>query len=247
MIERMIPTLKSGQQLYQAYTAEDLEVWNILYSRQMQTLKTLASQQFLEGLDRLGFSANTIPNFNRLNEILAASTGWEIIAVKGIIADDVFFDLLAQKKFPATTWLRTMEELDYLEEPDMFHDIFGHIPLLTEVSFTHFLQRLGQIGQRVAEDAVQTHLLSRIYWYTVEFGLIREQGDLKIYGAGILSSIAESLQSVDASKVAHHAFDMKRIMNSPYRKDLMQEQYFILEDYPQLYEQLPEVEIALKA
>lgn len=238
--------MKDGQQLYDAYTAKDLKVWQILYSRQMQALKMIASKEFLNGLDRLSFSANEIPNFERLNEALAATTGWTIIPVRGIIADDLFFDLLAQKKFPATTWLRTMEELNYLEEPDMFHDIFGHIPLLTEVSFTDFLQRLGQIGQLVAEDPVQTHLLSRIYWYTVEFGLIREEGSIKIYGAGILSSIAESLQSVDHTKVDHHAFDMKRIMNSPYRKDLMQEQYFILEHYQQLYEQLPEVEYALK-
>ena len=243
---KKIPTLKNGQQIYDAYTSEDLKVWIILYSRQMKRLDAIAARQFLEGLDRLSFSANSIPNFDHLNDSLAQSTGWEIIAVQGIIADDVFFDLLARKKFPATSWLRTMEELDYLEEPDMFHDIFGHIPLLTELSFTHFLQRLGQIGQSVANDPIQTHLLSRIYWYTVEFGLIREKSDLKIYGAGILSSIAESIQSVDPLKVDHHVFDMKRIMNSPYRKDLMQEQYFVLEDFHQLYEQLPEVEFALR-
>ena len=191
-MKKRIPTLKDNQQFHKAYTAEDRWVWKTLYERQVKELAKFATSSYLQGLETLGFNADEIPEFRQLNERLADINGWKIVAVEGIIDDDVFFRLLSEKKFPATTWLRKPSELDYLEEPDMFHDVFGHVPILTDLPFTRFLEELGSIGVKFANDPEMIHMLSRIYWYTVEFGLIHEAHGLKIYGAGILSSIAET-------------------------------------------------------
>jgi len=228
------------KQNYENYTPEDQKVWNILFDRQFPSLPKAATKEFLIGLDKVNFTGKAIPNFEETNKVLRELTGWEIYAVPGIVEDELFFDLMANRKFPATTWVRKMSELDYLEEPDMFHDVFAHIPLLANQSFVDFLQAISFFGQEWVGDEWAIHLLSRIYWFTIEFGLIREEGELRIYGAGILSSSGETKYSL-SDEPNHFEYDVDKILNTPYRKDNMQENYFIIDSYEQLYESLPEI------
>lgn len=243
--DRQIPTLKNMQQVYENYTQEDQQVWNILYSRQIENLPLAATKEYLKGLKHTNFCADQIPDFKVTNSILEWMTGWELVAVEGIVDDQLFFELMSNKKFPATTWLRKMSELDYLEEPDMFHDVFAHVPLLTNRPFTSFLQALSQIGHEYADDPVAIDLLSRVYWFTVEFGLIREEEGLRIYGAGILSSAGESKYAL-SSEPQHFDYDVAQILGTPYRKDKFQDRYFIIDSYEQLFESISEIRGLLK-
>ena len=228
------------KQIYENYTEEDQGVWKILFDRQFPNLPEAATAEFLKGLMKVNFTADRIPNFEETNKILRELTGWEIYAVPGIVEDDLFFDLMANKKFPATTWVRKMSQLDYLEEPDMFHDVFAHIPLLTNQAFVDFLQAISKFGQEWINDEWAIHLLSRIYWFTIEFGLIRENGELKIYGAGVLSSSGETQYSL-GNEPEHHEYDVDHILDTTYRKDKMQDRYFIIDSYEQLYRSIPEI------
>ncbi len=228
------------KQIYENYTEEDQGVWKILFDRQFPNLPEAATAEFLKGLKKVNFTADRIPNFEETNKILRELTGWEIYAVPGIVEDDLFFDLMANKKFPATTWVRKMSQLDYLEEPDMFHDVFAHIPLLTNQAFVDFLQAISKFGQEWINDEWAIHLLSRIYWFTIEFGLIRENGELKIYGAGVLSSSGETQYSL-GNEPEHHEYDVDHILDTTYRKDKMQDRYFIIDSYEQLYRSIPEI------
>jgi phenylalanine-4-hydroxylase len=228
------------KQEYSKYTDEDFQVWKILFERQQQNLPGRATDEFLRGIERINFTPDKIPDFSQTNPLLKNITGWELAVVPGIIADDIFFSLMANRKFPASTWLRKMSELDYLEEPDMFHDVFGHVPLLTNQAFVDFLQELSKIGLDYIDNKWAIELLSRIYWFTIEFGLIRENGQLRIYGAGILSSPGETLYSL-GDQPQHFEYNVEQILNTPYRKDVFQERYFIIESYEQLYESLPEI------
>lgn len=241
MKEREIKTLAKGNQVYSNYTDEDRQVWQILFDQQMKKLPELASRHFLEGLERVEFNRNEIPDFSRVNEILDRLTGWEVVAVEGIVDDRLFFELMGQRKFPATTWLRSMAQLEYLEEPDMFHDVFAHVPLLANPSFASFLEQISKIGLRYSGDEEAVELLSRVYWFTVEFGLIREAGDLKIYGAGILSSSGESSYSVGLEPM-HFEYGVEQILHTPYRKDIFQDRYFIIESFEKLYASVEEIE-----
>tara|TARA_R110001592_G_scaffold146888_2_gene371101 strand:- start:1718 stop:2455 length:738 start_codon:yes stop_codon:yes gene_type:complete len=234
------------KQIYENYTAEDQKVWGILFDRQFPSLPKAATVEFNKGLKLVNFTNAGIPNFEETNEILRGLTGWEIYAVPGIVEDGLFFELMANKKFPATTWVRKMSQLDYLEEPDMFHDVFAHIPLLANQAFVDFLQAISQFGHEWIEDEWAIHLLSRIYWYTIEFGLIREDGEVKIYGAGILSSAGETKYSL-SDEPNHFEYDVDKILDTPYRKDKMQENYFIIESYEQLYKSLPEIKSKIEA
>ena len=229
------------KQIYENYTAEDQEVWKLLFERQWSNINKVATTEFVQGMPKIKFSAEAIPNFEETNKYLKELTGWQVAAVPGIVDDDKFFELLANKIFPATTWLRTKEQLDYLEEPDMFHDVFGHIALLTNQPFVDFLQGLAKIGLKHIDDDWAIHLLSRIYWFTVEFGLIREEGEVKIYGAGIISSPGETKFSL-SEEPEHFAYDVEAILDSSYRKDTFQSKYFIIEDYEQLYGSLNKIE-----
>lgn len=233
------------RQEYKNYTEEDFEVWRLLYERQIINLSHTASQAYLDGLQMISFGANKIPDFDETNAVLQGLTGWQIHVVPGLIADDKFFQLMANCRFPASTWLRKMSQLDYLEEPDMFHDVFGHVPLLTNQPFADFLQELSKIALQYIDNPWAIHLISRIYWFTVEFGLIREKGELRIYGAGILSSVGETKHSVsrEARWLPYHV-DM--IMGMAYRKDEFQKQYFVIDQYEDLFHSLDEIEAYLK-
>ncbi|MCA6073575.1 phenylalanine 4-monooxygenase [Fulvivirga sedimenti] len=242
---RTIPTLKDGKQVHSNYTDEDKSVWKILFDRQRENLQRYASGEYLEGLETIGFNADEIPSFDKINKVLQATTGWEIIAVPGIVDDRLFFEYMSNRKFPATTWLRKMSELDYLEEPDMFHDVFAHVPLLTNVHFADFLYEMSRVSLDYINNPTAIELLSRIYWYTVEFGLIRENGQLKIYGAGILSSSGETTYSVSLDPM-HFDFNAEHLLNSPYRKDVFQDRYFIIDSFENLYRSMHEIPEILK-
>ena len=237
---KTIPTLQGDRQLFENYTGEDHQVWKLLFERQEEQLERYASHVYLDGLVRIGFHANAIPSFDRVNAILSEATGWELVAVPGIVDDRKFFELMSQKRFPATTWLRRMEEIDYLEEPDMFHDVFAHVPLLADQHFADFLHALSQISLRYINNPLAIELLSRVYWYTVEFGLIRENGQLRIYGAGILSSVGETRHSMGL-KPMRFEFNPEQLLNSPYRKDVFQDRYFIIDSFEQLYASIDDI------
>ncbi|CAG0907021.1 unnamed protein product [Cyprideis torosa] len=213
-------------QEYDKYKEEDHEVWSILYSRIMEILPLYASQAFLDGLKLVGFESDKIPNFDESNNKLSTLTGWKIYAVPGLIDNKPFFEHLSNKEFPATTWLRQKSQLDYLQEPDMFHDVFGHIPLLSNAPFVKYLEELARITLKYIDNDWIIEIVSRLYWYTVEFGLIRENGNLKVYGAGILSSSGETQYSIDSHIPKRHDFNIQKIFDTPYIKDKYQEQYF---------------------
>lgn len=233
------------KQEYNHYTQEDFQVWKTLYERQIINLPHAASQAYLDGLKLIHFTAEKIPNFEETNAILKQLTGWQIHVVPGLIDDDKFFQLMADRRFPASTWLRKMSQLDYLEEPDMFHDVFGHVPMLTNQSFVDFLQELSKIALNYIDNVWAIHLISRIYWFTVEFGLIRENDMLRIYGAGILSSAGETQYSLSKEAV-QLPYEVDKIMATPYRKDIFQSQYFIINSYEQLFHSTTSIEAYLE-
>lgn len=226
---------------YAAYTPEDLQVWDLLFEQQMQRLPDRADQAFLQGVEAIGFRKGHIPDFREMDLVLTALTGWSLEVVDGLIDNRLFFELLRLKRFPASTWFRKLEQLDYLEEPDMFHDVFGHVPLLTNRDFCAYLQGLSDIALAHIEDPWIIELISRIYWYTVEFGLIRTPQGLRIYGAGILSSAGESVYCLESPLPQRLPFQVRDIARTPYIKEKFQEQYFVIEDYAQLYGSLPEI------
>lgn len=226
---------------YDKYTEQDQAVWRILYERQEDSLKQLATKDYLQAVQELGFSSEGIPRFEHIDAYLSERTGWVIEVVPGLVEQHIFFKLLSQKKFPCSTWLRKMDELDYLEEPDMFHDVFGHVPVLSNPHFSAFTQEIGRLGYKYYDNPRAIELIGRMYWFTIEFGLIREEEQLKIYGAGILSSHGETLYSV-GSEPKHHEFSVQHIMETDFRIDVFQSEYFVIDSYKQLFESIPEME-----
>jgi phenylalanine-4-hydroxylase len=234
------------KQEYDKYVAEDHQVWSILYEKMMKILPDYATKAYIEGIEKVGFEPNRIPEFSLSNENLKAITGWMIYVVPGLIDNKPFFEHLSNREFPASTWLRKMSQLEYLEEPDMFHDVFGHVPLLANEHFANFLSKLAEIALEHIEDEWAVEILSRLYWYTIEFGLIREDGKLKVYGAGILSSSGETVYSIDSDIPVRHEYNVRQIFSTPYIKDKFQEQYFVIDSYEQLYNSIPEIRAVLK-
>jgi len=218
---------------YSLYTDTDQQTWSFLYQRQLKAVQQHAYRYFPEALALLGFSEKKIPGFPELNNRLADLTGWSIYAVPGLIDNAYFFEQMNEQRFGATTWLRKPEQMDYLEEPDMFHDVFGHVPLLADPRVCNYLSALAGAAQRFSfnEDVVEA--IARLYWYTIEFGLIKEKEQLKIYGAGILSSISET-QYCLSGKPRLEPFDVEQVIATPYIKDSFQEQYFVIEDFAEL-------------
>ncbi|MEX2568586.1 MAG: phenylalanine 4-monooxygenase [Cyclobacteriaceae bacterium] len=233
--------MKNLVQEYDAYIPEDFKVWKILFERQHKNLPGSASRFYLEGLKKIGFRADKIADFSDANQRLAETTGWKIVVVPGLIDDDLFFGLLSRKCFPTSTWLRRLNELDYLQEPDMFHDAFAHLPMLTDKSYTRFLQDLAGIAMRNIDNPLAIGLLSRVYWFTIEFGLIRENGQVRVYGAGIISSSGETKFCL-SDEPQHLDYNVEKILNTPYWKHKFQDRYFIVNSFEQLYQSIPEIE-----
>jgi phenylalanine-4-hydroxylase len=234
-------------QEYSNYTPDDFEVWKILFNRQIEQLEPIASVAYLEGIRKVNFTPNKIPNYLETNILLQKLTGWQIHVVPGLIDNLQFFELMKSKRFCASTWLRKREQLDYLEEPDMFHDIFGHVPLLSNLSVCHFLEELARIALRFVENDEAIEFIARLYWYTIEFGLIRENGLLKIYGAGILSSSGESIYCIESPHPQRINYNVSQIFDTPFIKDHYQEQYFVIESYQELFDSIPDIEHELES
>ncbi len=224
-------------QVYENYNSEDKQVWKNLFERQLNLLEDIATPEFLNALEKIGFIPDKIPDFKETNAILLETTGWKLEVVEGIIGESDFFELLSQKRFPATTWLRKMSELDYLPEPDMFHDVFGHVPLLINQQFSNFFEAFGKLGVKYKNDPHIVQMLGRIYWFTIEFGLIKSKNGLAIYGAGILSSHGESKYAI-STQPSHLPFDAKVIMQTHFENDKIQDKYFVIESFEQLYQSM---------
>lgn len=216
-----------------SYSAREHDRWRRLFERQAKLLPGRACEEFLEAKARLGLSRDGIPDFAILSEKLSALTGWRVVPVAGLIPDEAFFDLLADRRFPAAAFIRPEAELDYLEEPDVFHDVFGHVPLLANPDYAAFLEAYGKGGRRALERG-QLHNLARLYWYTVEFGLIKTTDGLRIFGAGILSSPAETIFALEDASPNRVAFDLERVMRTKVIIDDFQQTYFVIDSYAQL-------------
>ena len=220
-------------QRWEHYTPAEHALWDRLFARQASQLADRAHPAFLEGLQRLDLGGGGVPDFRRLSERLHAATGWQVVAVPGLVPDDVFFRHLSERRFVAGNFIRTPEQIDYLEAPDVFHDVFGHVPLLADPVFADYMQAYGQGGLR-SLDFGALKRLSRLYWYTVEFGLIRAGDDLKLYGAGIVSSHGESVFALDDPSPHRIGFDLARVMRTPYKIDDYQALYVVVDSFEQL-------------
>jgi len=221
-------------QHWTGYTSAEHEVWDTLYGRQMQVLPGRAAEDFMNGLTALNLDRGGIPKFDEISEELLALTGWKVVAVPGLVPDEVFFDHLANRRFPAGNFIRKPDQLDYIQEPDVFHDVFGHVPMLTNPVFADYMEAYGKGGQRSLHyDSLKN--LAALYWYTVEFGLIATSEGLRIYGAGIVSSKSESIFALEDPSPNRIAFELERLMATDYRIDDFQQTYFVIDSFEQLF------------
>ncbi len=233
-----VPLYATGTvaQPWETYSATDHAVWQTLFERQRTLLIGRACEAFLQAQDAMGMGARAIPRFDDLSEQLRRTTGWELVGVEGLLPELDFFQHLAARRFPVTWWIRRPEQIDYIAEPDLFHDLFGHVPLLMNPVFADYMQAYGAGGVRAHGFGSEALVnLTRLYWYTVEFGLIREHGELRIYGAGILSSAGESQHCLESSAPNRIGFDLTRLMRTRYRIDSYQKTYFVIDDFEQLF------------
>lgn len=223
-------------QAWESYSSDEHDRWDRLYAQQRKILQGRACEEVLDAMDTLRLSRGGIPNFERLSDRLEPLTGWRVVPVADLVPDEFFFEHLANKRFPAGAFIRPEHEFDYIEEPDVFHDIFGHVPMLADPVFADFMQAYGQGGLK-ALGSGQLHNLARLYWYTVEFGLISTDQGLRIYGAGILSSPRESVFALEDDSPNRIGFDLTRLMRTNYRIDDFQQSYFVIDSFDQLLAQ----------
>ena len=219
-----------------AYPANENKVWQDLYERQLNIVKDYACDEYLDGLDYLDLYIDKIPQLPDVNKKLQQATGWVVEPVPALIGFDRFFKLLADRKFPCATFIRTREDFDYVTEPDIFHEIFGHTPMLAYPVYADFMQKYGELV--VGQEPFVQKMLARFYWFTVEFGLIQTKRDLKCYGGGILSSPSETLHAIDEPSIIRKPFNALDILRTPYRIDILQPIYYIIESYEQIYDVL---------
>jgi len=219
-------------QRWEEFTSEDHAVWDLLFARQIDLLGTRIVSPFFDGIDLLRLSHPGIPDVEGLNEILTPRTGWRTVAVPGLVPDDIFFAMLSERVFPVGNFIRRREQLDYLEAPDCFHDMFGHIPMLAHHDFAEMAEHIGRLGT-VAISAGEGDRAARLYWHSVEFGLALEQGDLKILGAGLASSFGESHFSLESANVQRLPFSVGRAVHTPYRHDAFQPRYLVSQSLEQ--------------
>lgn len=215
-------------QCWESFTEEDHAVWDQLFARQVELLGTRVVSAFLDGIDLLRLSHPGVPDVEGLNAILEPRTGWKTVAVPGLVPDDIFFAMLSERVFPVGNFIRRRDQLDYLEAPDCFHDMFGHIPMLAHHEFAEMARHIGDLGT-AAIAAGEGHRVARIYWHSVEFGLAREHGELKILGAGLASSFGEAHFSLESDEVERLPFSVERAVNTPYRHDAFQPRYLVSE------------------
>ena len=221
-------------QRYAWYDDEAHDVWRILFERRMATLRDSGSEVFLEGMERIGLAATRVPDLNDVNRRLVARTGWAAVGVGGFIPAAQFFRCLARRRFPTTLILRPREQLDYLPEPDIFHDVFGHVPLHSHPVFADFLQQFGALAAR-AGSGDETTAMARLFWFTVEFGLIRERGDVKIYGSGLISSHADAANAL-SDRCERRPFDLDAVLAHPFEIDRLQDVLFVIDSFDELFD-----------
>lgn len=228
---------------WDAFSADDHAMWDRLFARQSEMLPGRAADAFLRGLDVLRLSRSGIPDYRELNARLTAATGWSVVAVPGLLPDAVFFEHLASRRFPAGNFIRRPDQIDYLQEPDVFHDVFGHVPMLADPVFADYMVAYGRGGLRSLGFGA-LHKLARLYWYTVEFGLIEEGGQIRTYGAGIVSSHAETIFALDDPSPNRLGFDLMRLMRTEYRIDDFQQSYFVIPSLDHLLKVTVETDFA---
>lgn len=228
---------------WDSYTPAEHAMWDRLFERQGRMLPDRVVPEFMAGLDVLRLEKRGIPHFEELSERLMKQTGWQVVAVPGLVPDRLFFEHLANRRFVAGRFIRAPDQIDYLQEPDIFHDVFGHVPLLANPVFADYMQAYGEGGLR-ADGLGAIDRLARLYWYTVEFGLIRQKGELKLYGSGIVSSYGESVFALDDPSPNRIGFDLRRLMRTPYRIDDYQQTYFVIDSFADLLEQTANADFA---
>ncbi|MEN8376158.1 MAG: phenylalanine 4-monooxygenase [Gemmatimonadota bacterium] len=238
------PTIFARQD-YDAYSAEDHDVWTILYERRMTALAETGSRVFLQGAEAIGLSAERVPELASVNARLGPRTGWRSVPVRGFIPAHDFFVCLAERHFPTTVGVRPRAQLDYLPEPDIFHDVFGHVPLHADPVFAEFLQRFGAVAARARSDAA-TERMARLFWFTVEFGLVHEAGRVKVYGSGLISSHADAANALGPD-CDRRRFSLDGVMDQPFEIDRLQDVLFIVESFDELFEAVAEAEHRLAA
>lgn len=225
------------EQPWSSYSKDDHATWATLFRRQREILRGRASREFIANQERFGMSADAIPRYEELNAVLGKATGWQLVGVEGLLPELTFFDHLANRRFPVTWWIRRPDQIDYIAEPDLFHDLFGHVPLLSLPVFADYMQAYGEGGLKAARYGSEPLTeLTRLYWYTVEFGLMNTPQGLRIYGSGIVSSKGESIYSLDSAAPNRIGFDVRRVMRTRYRIDTYQKTYFVIDSYEQLIE-----------
>ncbi|MEO7432342.1 MAG: phenylalanine 4-monooxygenase [Dokdonella sp.] len=232
-----VPVYTTGvvEQPWSTYSRADHQTWATLFERQRAILEQRACAEFIENQKRFHMTPDAIPRFDDLNTVLIKATGWQLIGVEGLLPELTFFDHLANRLFPVTWWLRKPEQIDYIAEPDLFHDLFGHVPLLLNPVFADYMEAYGKGGVKAHGIGAEALInLTRLYWYTVEFGLIRQNGELRIYGSGIVSSKGESIHCLESPAPNRIGFDLRRIMKTRYRIDTYQKTYFVIDSFDQL-------------
>jgi phenylalanine-4-hydroxylase len=222
-------------QAWQKYTGAEHAVWRTLFERQTKLLPGRACDEFVDGMKRLPIGPDAIPDFRRLSDVLGKRTGWQVVAVPGLVPDEVFFEHLANRRFPAGQFIRKSDQLDYIEEPDVFHDVFGHVPMLMHPTMADYIQAYGKGGLRAQKLGVLPNL-ARVYWYTVEFGLVEQRDGVRIYGSGIASSYTESVFALEDGSPNRIGFELARAMRTRYRIDDFQETYFVIRGIDELLE-----------
>lgn len=232
------------RQEYDAYTQDDHEVWGILFDRRMGELEETGSDAFLTGAEVIGLDARRVPDLADVNRRLAGMTGWGAIPVTGFLEAKLFFRSLAQRRFPTTVIVRPREQLEYLEEPDIFHDVFGHVPLHANPTFADFLQTFGQVAAE-AESPDEVTAMARLFWFTVEFGLVHERGKVRIYGSGLISSVGDAANAL-GPKCDRRPFELDAVLNQPFEIDRFQDVLFVVEDFRQLFEACREARSRLR-
>lgn len=224
-------------QRWEHFSPEDHHVWDLLFARQVELLGSRAVTPFFDGIDLLKLSRPGVPDLDELNEILEPRTGWRTVAVPGLVPDDIFFAMLTERLFPIGNFIRKREQIDYLEEPDCFHDLFGHIPMLAHHEFAHMVEHVGHLGL-AAIAAGEEYRVARVYWHSVEFGLAEEKGELKILGAGLASSFGEAHHSLESRAVERLPFSVEAAVRTAYRSDAFQPRYLISESLEHTVEQV---------